>query len=390
MSYWSPEKQEEVIVISTNRSTPRWLQITAKILVGLLVLLLLGAGIVAWRYHTVQQRLKKDLTSIIQEEEHLRSLGGVNAVADIIAPDAPNSWRFRYLSSVQAREGRSEPQIQVAKVNFDGRDARVALLVDDELQYRHYHLYGGKYWRRAPFVANGWGKRRVITAENGTEIIYWDEDEASAQEISAKLPQLEQWMSSRGVMLQPGKLMFIPQEFGDLVHPAALVDGWNINSVHVDWIEEPQPGLTRQQILQVELGRSLVAQARSKTPPPSQLAGAIRGQRAIDEVLLWQWTAGQVPETEIMAWTKMLKGHWVSPRHGLPPELIAQLPTNAPDIAARLLMTWVLQNYDLDTLLALDAALNDANSWDEAYQQVLGLSAAQVEDNVQQWLQLRK
>ena len=387
MSYWSSDDQEEVIVLTTKKPTPRWLRILLKILAVLLALGMVVAGVIAWRYYAVHQRLKKDLTMMIQEEERIRSLGGINAVPDIIDPQAPKSWRFRYLSSVRARKGRPEPEIRVTKVEYDGFDSRVTLLADGVRQYRHYRLYAGKNWRRAPFIARGWGYKQTIENAAGFEIIYWDEDEALAQELANALPDLAAIMQRLGLAPETTRLMIIPQEFGDLVRPAKETRGLVLNSPHVDWIDVPLPGLTPQQTLRAELGKHLMADARGQTPVDSHLPGAARVQNAIDEVLAWQWAVGDAPDASIAAWTATLEGHWISPVTGMPPNLLTQLPPDASDAAARLMMAWLLRKKGPDALLALSAALPQAESWDDVYAQVVGLTAAQVEQLTRQWMQ---
>ena len=383
MSTWSPEDQEEVLVLSTKNPTPRWLKIILKALVVLLALALLVASVVAWRYYAVHQRLKKDLTAVIQEEEHIRSMGGINAVNDMLDPRAPRSWRFRYLSSVRARKGLPEPEIQVESVGYDGINARVELLANGVRQYRHYRLYTGKDWRRAPFVATGWGYKQSIDDAGGFQLIYWDEDAAFAQELADDLPGLTTLMQGLGLTPAVGKLIIIPQELGDLVHPAEKTSGLVINSPHVDLIDAPPPGLTPQQMLRVELGKRIVADARERTPVTSHLPGAARVQNAIDEALAWQWATGDVPDAILAGWANKLKGHWVSPVTGLPPDLITELPPDAPDAAARLMMTWLLRTKGPDALLALSAALPDAAGWDDAYQRIAHISALEVEEAAQ-------
>ena len=388
MSYWSPDDQEEVIVLSTKKPAPRWLRILLIALAVVAGLALIVAAVVGWQYYSVHQRLQKDLTQVIREEEHIRSLGGINALGDILDPRAPRSWRFRYLSSVRARKGHPEPDIQVEKVTYDGINVRVELLVDDLRQYRHYRLYAGKDWRRSPFIAKGWGYKQTIEDAGGMELVYWDEDETFAQSLATDLSVLADWMKAAGLAPAPdGRVIIIPQELGDLLHPAQRTQGLVLNSPHVDLIDVPPEGLTVEQMLRERLGHRILADARQYTLDSSDLSGAVRVQNAIDEVLAWQWAAGDVPDTEVVDWAKILKGHWVSPVTGLPPELIAQLPPDAPDIAARLMMTWLLREKGPDALLTLSAALPDAASWDEVYQQAAGLTAEQVEQAARKVMQ---
>jgi hypothetical protein len=389
MSYlWSPDDQEEVIVLTTQKPKPRWLRILLILLAVLLGIAVIVAGVVAWQYWSVHQRLQKDLTVVIQEEEHIRSLGGINAVADMLDPRAPDTWRFRYLSSVRARKGRPEPEIQVEQVDYDGFNARVTLLVDGLRQHRHYRLYAGQDWRRSPFTATGWGDKQTIEDAGGFEIIYWDEDETFARSLAADLPALAALMTGAGLLPAPGgRVIIIPQELGDLLHPAQRTEGLVLNSPHVDLIDVPPEGLTTEQMLRARLGIRLMADARQNAPASSNLPGAARVQQAIDEVLGWHWAAGQVPDEVVADWAATLDGHWVSPVTGLPPDLIAQLPPDAPDAAARLMMTWLLRQHGPDALLTLSSALPDAANWDDAYQQAAGLTADQVEQAARDLMQ---
>ena len=386
MSYLFFDDQEEVIVLTTKRATPPWLRILLIFLAILLALGLVVAGVISWRYHVVHQRLKRDMAVLIQEEEHIRSLGGINAVDDIIDPRAAKSWRFRYLSSVRARKGRSAPEIQVLKVDYDGFDARAELMVDGVRQYRHYRLYGSRDWRRAPFIATGWGYKQSIARPGSFEIIYWDEDEAFAQELAANLPELQRMMQQLGLAPANTKLMIIPQEFGDAARPAQKTRGWVLNSPHVDMIDPPLPALTPPQMLRVALAKGVIDGARAQMDSKQQLPGAARVQSAIDEILAWQWAVDDVPAAVIAGWNKTLGGYWVSPATGLPPQLLTVLPPDAPDAAARLMMAWLLREKGPDALLALHAALPTATTWDEAYEAATGLKAAQVEELTRQWL----
>jgi len=386
MSYWSFNDQEEVIILTTQKPTPRWLRIIMILLAAILALGVLAALIIAARYYVVQQRLKKDLTVVIQSEEEIRALGGINAMDDIIDKEAPGSWRFRYLSSIRARAGRSVPKIKVTKVEYDGFNARVTLSVDGVLQYRRYRLYEGHNWRRYPFDATGWGHKKTIEDVSGFNIIYWNEDEEFAQDLADDLPNLATQMQQLGLNRTTTKLMIIPQEFGDLVHQAKQTEGLKLNSPHVDWIDAPLADLALQQMIRAELGRRIITDARKQSPIDSDLPGGMRVQDAIDEVLAWHWAVGDVPDIKISDWTATLKGKWVSPIMGLPPDLITRLPPESSDAAARLMMTWVLREKGPDALLALSAALPAATNWDDVYQPTAGLSAFQVEERTRQWL----
>ncbi len=379
MSYLPPEEQEQILVLTTKKPMSRWLQALLKILAVLLGVALVIAGIIGWRYYSVHQRLKKDLTRVIRTEEHLRSLGGINAAADLIIPSAPDSWRFRYLSSIRARKGRPEPEIQVQSVGYDGVNARVKLLVDGVRQLRHYQLYTGKDWRRAPFIAKGWGDKKTIKDAGGFMIIYWDEDESFAQALAADLPDLVQLMSGVGLTPASTDLAIVPREFDDLARPAREMDGIVLNSPHVDLIPETPGELSARQMLRLALAKEIIGEARKQVLITSDLPGAARVQNAIDDVLAWHWAAGEIPAETLAAWRDEMKGHWVSPATGLPPDLITQLPPDAPDAAARLMMTWLLRKEDADALFALSASLPDAKTWDEAYGQATGKTAAQIE-----------
>ena len=385
MSTWSPDDQEEVIVLTTKKPTPRWLRILLKALAVLLALALVVAGFFAWRYFSVQQRLKRDLTAVIQEEEHIRSLGGINAISDLLDPKAPYSWRFRYLSSIRERKGRPEPEVLVKSVDYDGVNARVHLTLDGVRQFRHYRLYAGKDWRRAPFVAKGWGYKQTLEDVGGFELVYWDEDKDFAQRLATDLPDLERLL--QGLTLTPSsqRIIIIPQELGELVRQGKQADGVILNSPYVDLIAVPPEGVSTEELLRAELAKTILAEARKQTPVISQLPGAVRVQNAIDDVLAWQWAAGDVPDEVIAEWARALKGYWASPVTGLSPELITKLPPDAPDTAARLMMALLLRKEGVDALLALSAALPQAASWDDAYQQAVGKTASQVEQAARAW-----
>ncbi len=387
MSYWSPDDQEEVLVLTTKKPAPRWLRIlliTLAVLAGLAVVV---AAVVGWQYYSVHQRLKKDLAQVISEEEHLRSLGAINALGDLLDPRAPRSWRFRYLSSVRARKGRPEPDIVVEKVTYDGVNVRVQMLVDGLRQYRHYRLYAGKDWRRSPFIAKGWGYKQTVEDAGGLELVYWDEDESFAKSLAEDLPDLTALMKDLGLTPAVTRVMIIPQELGNVVRPGQQVAGLVVNSPHVDLIDVPPAGMTVEEMLRADLGRRIVADARQKQPVASELPGAARVQAAIDEVLAWHWAIGRVPDAVVKEWAAQLKGQWVSPATGLPPELITQLPPAAPDAAARLMMTWLLRQQGPAALRALSAALPEAADWDQAYQQAAGMTEAQVEEAAGQLMQ---
>lgn len=372
MSYL-PDDQEEVIILSTRKPLARWLRLAAKAAAVLLALGIIAAGVLGWRYYAAQQRLKQDLTRIIREEEHLRALGGVNALSDILDPRAARSWRFRYHSSVVARKGHPEPAITVEAVAFDGADARVQLQVNGVDQYRHYHLYGSQDWRRTPFVATGWGEKHTRQDVPGFEIIYWDNDSALAQIMAEHLPDLQALMQPLGLTPVTTRWAIIPQEFGDLMHHSRTAEGMVLNSPYVDWIDLPPAGLTPQQVLLAEMGKKIMRDARQETPVQSDLPGAARVQAAIDELLVWHWVAGAPPADILADWAKSLNGRWVSPATGLTPDLLTQLPPEAPDAAARLMMTALLQAQGPDALLRLSAALPQASSWDQAYRQATGM-----------------
>jgi len=387
MSYLSPEEQEQVLVLTTKKPMSRWLRVLLKILAALLAVAILIAGVIGWRYYSVHQRLKKDLTEVIRNEEHLRSLGGINAAADLIMPNAPDSWRFRYLSSIRARKGRAEPDIRVQSVGYDGVNARVEVLVDGVKQFRHYQLYAGKDWRRAPFIAKGWGYKKTIEDAGGFKIVYWDEDKSFAQALAADLPDLVQQISGLGLTPASTDLAIVPREFGDLARPAQEMDGIVLNSPHVDLIPETPGELSPQQMLRLALAREIIAEARKQTLITSDLPGAVRVQNAIDDVSAWHWAVGEIPDETLAAWSGELKGHWVSPASGLPSNLVTKLPPDAPDTAARLMMAWLLHEEGPAALLTLSAALPHAQTWDEAYEQVAGKTAAQVEQAAQEMIQ---
>ena len=382
MSYWSAESQEDVQVLSTNSPRSRLMRSLLKIVGVFVVLAIIGGAVIGWRYYTVQQRLKRDLTVFVRSEEHIRSLGGVNAVPELLLPGAPYRWWYRYEASVEARKGRPEPVIHVKSVKYDGVNARVHLAVDEVAQYRHYRLLNHQ-WRRAPFEATGWGVKHDLTSDNGLKIVYWDKDSSFARELAADLPDLASKMAGVGLNPTGTALLIIPKELDVLVRPARLEEGWVLNSPHVDLVPQAPGDLSPEQELRLALAQRVFRDARNQHPVLSNLSGANRLQNAIDDVLAWQWATGDVSAAAVSAWADMLKGYWVSPARGLNSDLMTKLPPEAPDAAARALATSVLRSKGETGLSALSAALTDAKSWDEAYEQALGMSMSQAEEAAQ-------
>ncbi len=381
MSYRPFPDEEEVLVLSTRQPLPRWLRwilLSFAILAGVALVVALFIG---WRYYSVQQRVKKDLAAFIAQEEEVRSLGGINAAPDLIVDAAPDAWRYRYLTSIRAHKGRPIPDLALEKVDYDGSSARAHLLVNGSQQFRAYQLQRGQ-WRRAPFVATGWGEKQVLPLPEGIEIIYWDEDEDFVGALAEGFPKLLAVMQTLGLAptAEAHRLIIIPKEFGDRVQPATRVTGVILNSPHVDLIPQEPGNLTPEEELRLALARKLLKDARDAAPTDSDLPGAARVLGAIDEVMAWGWAAGRVSDAAVADWATQLKGEWVSPVTGLPPDLIAKLPPNAGDLAARLMMTYLLRQEGVDALVALNEAMLTARSWDEAYSQAVGKTARQVED----------
>jgi len=379
MSYWPAESQENVQVLSTHSPRSRWIRALFKIVGVLMALALIGGAVIGWRYYTVQQRLKRDLTMFVRSEEHIRALGGVNAVPEILLPGAPYRWWYRYEASVEARKGRSEPTMQVKSVKYDGVNARVRLTVDEVAQYRHYRLVNHR-WRRAPFEATGWGVKHDLTSDDGLKIVYWDKDASFARDLAANLPDLASKMAGVGLNPPGTALLIIPKELDVLVRPARLEKGWVLNSPHVDLVPQAPGALSPEQELRLALAQRIFRDARNQHPVHSDLSGANRLQNAIDDVLAWQWAAGGVSDAAVSAWADTLKGYWVSPARGLNSDMMTKLPPEAPDAAARALATSVLRSRGEPGLFALSDALTDAKSWDEAYKQALGISMAEAEE----------
>ncbi len=373
--------EEAVLVLTTRQPMPRWLRVTLQILGVLTVVTLLVAAGVGWRYYAVQQRVKNDLAVVIGDEEDIRVLGGVNAAYDFMLNTAPDSWRYRYLSSVRARQGHPRPALVLESVQYDGDTARVQLSVDGVLQLRSYELVQGK-WLRAPFQATGWGEKKELVLPEGVTIIYWQQDEDFANTLAEDIPQLLVLMQAMGLSPTPEahRLLIIPNEFGDLVRPGEKVTGIVLNSPHVDWIPQSPGNLSAEEEIRLVLARKILADARKAMPASSTLPGAFRIQSAIDEVLAWKWALGEVSQEAISDWATQLKGEWVSPTMGLPSDLITKLQPDAPDVAARLMMTYLLRKAGIETLVALNTAMASAQSWDEAYGQVVNKTAWQVEE----------
>ncbi len=373
--------EEAVLVLTTRQPLPRWLRVTLQALGVLTVVTLLVAVGIGWRYVSVQQRVKNDLAIVIGDEEDIRAMGGVNAAHDFMLSSAPNAWRYRYLSSVQARQGRPLPTLALESVQYDGFTARVQLMVDGVLQFRQYELAQGK-WVRAPFLATGWGEKKEIVLPDGITIIYWQQDEDFANTLAEDIPKLLVLMQALGLSpaAEAHRLVIIPNEFGDLVRPAEKITGVVLNSPHVDWIPQTPGYLSAEDDIRLHLARKMFADARKAAASTSSLPGAVRIYRAIDEVLAWQWALGNVNQAAVSNWAAQLKGEWVSPTTGLPPDLITKLQPDAPDAAARLMMTYLLRKTGVETLVALNTAMASAQSWDEAYDQAVQKSAWQVEE----------
>ena len=380
MSYRPFGDEEEVLVLSTDRPMPHWLKRALQALGILLFLGLLVGALVGWRYVAVRQKVKQDLARVIGHEEEIRAMGGVNAAQELVLPTAASTWRFRYLSSVRARQGRPIPDLVLEKVTYDGEHARVFLQVDGLAQQRAYQLYRGA-WRRAPFQASGWGARQEEALPEGVTLVYWETDADFAQALTQDVPSLLAIVQALGLAPTPQahRLVILPQEFGDHVRPGQKVTGLVINSPHVDWIPQEPGTLGPVQELRLALARAMLTDARKAQGGTSVLPGAARIQAGMDEVMAWAWAVGGVTDDAVWDWSKQLKGEWVSPAQGLPPELMAKLQPNAPEIAARLMMTVLYQREGLEALVALNAAMQTATTWDEAYDLVAGLSESQLE-----------
>ncbi len=373
--------EEEVLVLTTRQPLPRWLRWLLQALAALAGVALLAAAFIGWRYYSVQNRVKKDLAAFIAHEEDVRALGGINAAPDLIVTDAPVAWRYRYLASMRARKDRPIPDLALEKVDYDGRSARAYLRVDGVRQFRKYQLEQGS-WRRAPFQASGWGEKQALPLPEGVEIIYWDEDEDMARALAEDMPKLLAVMQTMGLAptADAHRLLIIPEEFGDLARSGRRVTGVVVNSPHVDLIPQEPGNLTPEEELRLALARKLLVDARGAAPASSSLPGAARVQSAIDEVIAWVWAVGGVSDAAVADWAAQLKGEWASPITGVPPNLITKLQPNAGEMAARLMMTYLLRKEGVDALVALNAALTTAETWDEAYGQTVGKTARQVEE----------
>ena len=373
--------EEEVLILTTRQSLPRWLRWLLQALAVLTGIALVVLAFIGWRYYSVQRQVKRDLAAFIAHEEEVRALGGINAAPDLIVSNAPANWRFRYLSSIRARKDRPLPDLTLEKVDYDGQSARAYLRVNGVRQFRKYQLQEGE-WRRAPFQATGWGEKQVLPLPVGVEIVYWDEDEAFAQSLANDIPRLLTVLQALGLSPTAAshRLIIIPAEFGDLVRPARRITGMVVNSPHVDLIPQAPGNLTSEEELRLALAREWLTDARDAAPQLSTLPGAPRVYAAMDEVLAWAWAVGGVSDAAVADWAEQLKGEWVSPVTGVPPDLITKLQPNAGELAARLMMTYILRQEGVDALIALSEALSTAQSWDEAYGQAVGKTALQVEE----------
>ncbi len=382
------QDEEEVLVLSTRQPWPRWLLLFLKILALLLVLALLIAGGMAWRYYAVQRQVKKDLAIFIGHEEELRALGGVDAVDELVPPDVSRPWRFRYQSSIRARRGRAIPDLVLKRVTYHDRTARVHLEVDGLEQQRQYRLEDAR-WYRVPFEATNWGEKQESQLPQGVTLVSWQEDADFAQVLSQDLPDLLGMLQALGLPLSRSahRVVIIPKEFGSLARPGEKVQALIINSPHVDWIPQAPGELSYEQELRLALAQLLFSQARDESGATPSLPGATRVQTAIHHLLAWQWAVGEVNDAAVLTWARKLKGHWVSPVTGLPPDLITELQPEAPDVAARLMMTYLLRREGVDALVALHEAMRHATTWDEAYAQAVGQTAFQVEEATRQMLQ---
>ena len=381
MAHRSFVDEEEVLILSTRPSLPRWLR-WFLYGVGILVssALLVGA-FVGWRYYSIQQRVKKDLAEFIAYEEEVRALGGINAAPDLLVDDAPNAWRYRYLSSIRARKERPITDLVLEKVDYDGTSARAYLQVDGIRQFRQYRLQQG-VWRRAPFLATGWGPKQVLPLPEGIEIIYWEEDKTFAQQLATDVPKLLAVLQALGLepTAETHRLVIIPSEFGERVRSAQKFRGIVINSPHVDLIPQEPGSMTPEQELRLALARKVLMDAWRSSPAQGQLPGTARVQAALIEVLGWAWAVGEVSNDAVVDWAAQLKGEWVSPVTGVPPDLITKLQPNAGEMAARLMMTYLLRKEGADALIALNSALATARTWDDAYTQAVGKTAREVEE----------
>ncbi len=382
------QDEEEVLVLSTRQPWPRWLRLFLKIIASLLVIALLVAGFMAWRYYTVQRQVKRDLAIFIGHEEELRALGGVDAVDELVPSDVSRPWRFRYQSSIRARRDRTIPDLVLKRVAYHDHTARVHLQVNEVEQLRRYRLEKAR-WYRVPFEATNWGDKQDVTLAQGVTLVYWQEDADFAQTLSQDLPGLLAMLQTLGLPLSQSahRVVIIPKEFGSLARPGEKVQALIVNSPHVDWIPQAPGELSHEQELRLALAQLLFSQARDEIGPTSSLPGAVRVQTAIHALLAWQWAVGEVDDAAVLAWARELKGHWVSPITGLPPDLITELQPKAPDAAARLMMTYLLRREGVDALVALHEAMRDATTWDEAYTQAVGKTAYQVEEATRQMLQ---
>ncbi|RUA16231.1 MAG: hypothetical protein DSY55_04595 [Clostridia bacterium] len=372
-------EEEEFVVLTTQKQMPRWLRIVLKSLAALLTLAIIIAAIIGWRYYVTHRRLQRALSTVINHEEYVRSLGGINAVSDLIIPDAPENWRFRYLSSVRARKSLVPPTIRVKTVAYDNFEARVRLSVNGTLQFRQYQLQQDQSWKRAPFTATEWGKERSIKASDDVEIVYHNRDKDFAKALAREYPDLIKMMPEMG--LSPGvkRVEIVPGEFGDLIQLSADGKTLLLNSPHVDLIYTVPQDISPQHMLKLALAHKVIGDARKQNAVVSALPGAARVQNAIDDVLAWRWATGEISDDTLSVWARTLKGRWVSPVTGLPPNLITQLPTEAPDAAARLMMAWLLRKEGPGALYDLTKQLPDAHSWDEAYEGAVGRPAFLVE-----------
>lgn len=370
-----PEKQPE----TSGDTRPKRRLLLLSIAVTLVVIFA-GYGVLRWRVSQREQALRSDLITFIQFEEQVRRSGSRVNAQDLIAGEAPDAWRARYFDSFNSGLPATPDEIEIADLDFDGARAIAVLAIDGHEQERVYRFAGGR-WQRTNIEPPDWGEPASTTLDGGVRILYRDEDSAFAEQLAADLPELLALLPAPAEASRLEQISIEPHEFaGALV----LDDGKQIviNSPLAQFESSAgEPALA----IRLALAEAITDRALASEPPASGLPGGTIVANAARRVIAEHWARGDIPEADLASGRATLADGWLSPFLDYPP---ASDTFGRQGAAALLLAEYLYQTYGANALAGIVKRLPQANTWDEVFQETLGVLTLAIDAGAKSFAQM--
>lgn len=344
-----------------------------------IVLLVAGAGTLAWRIYERRQTMREDLTRVIYEEDRARFAGLAEEADTFVAADVPAAWKERYLRTFVPRSPNS---IDIETMSFEDESALVTVKLDSDTQVRFYRLTE-QNWQRAPVSVEQWGPEEQTLDSAGIALSYRQRDSEFARSLADRLPALLDAVTDWRYRPSTERIRITPLD----LHTPIINASNEVIEVNSPQLVPFNSVISGDATVRLSLAETLIRQTSAVMPQglrtQDSLPSGGRFLHAARTVTAMHAALRDEEQAQMVrVWRGALDNTWISPFYTPLTENMDPLAPAPADAAMLLTVNYIYRVYGAEALRDIVQRPAAINSWDKVFERAVGTTTLDLEHAV--------